>query len=73
VIDPVDPSTPHVVVRVLRGGSKLDDPDAFGEAVPSDYRTDNLGVRVVAVVEAKDPGGNTATSTEEQGSASPDQ
>lgn len=70
VIDPVGPSTPHVLVRVLRGGSKLDNPDAFSEAVPPEHRTNNLGFRVVAVVEAKDPGGNPATPQSGQEEAS---
>lgn len=73
VIDPKGPDRSPVQRRVLRGGGINDNADSFATETLPGSRTDSIGFRVVAVVEAKDPGGNPATPQEEQGSASPEQ
>jgi hypothetical protein len=41
---------------LVRGGSKLDNPDAFATETEPTNRSHNIGFRVVAVIEADDAG-----------------
>jgi serine/threonine-protein kinase len=56
VIDPQGPDHSPVGRRLVRGGSKLDNPDAFATETEPTNRSHNIGFRVVAVIEADDAG-----------------
>ena len=73
VIDPKGSGRSEAVMRLLRGGSKLDNLDSITTELPPEYRTDNIGFRVVAVIEASGADQGTSTPKEEQEVAPLDQ
>ena len=64
-VDPAGPDRSPGQMRLVRGGSKLDNADASASETEPTNRTDNIGFRVVAVVE-EDPSGNQAAEPENQ-------
>jgi formylglycine-generating enzyme required for sulfatase activity len=65
VIDPQGPDHSPVGRRLVRGGSKLDNPDAFATETEPTNRSHNIGFRVVAVIEEA-PSGSEAATPENQ-------
>jgi formylglycine-generating enzyme required for sulfatase activity len=53
-VDPTGPDRSPGQKRLVRGGSKLDNADASASETEPTNRTDNIGFRVVAVIEAND-------------------
>lgn len=56
VVDPQGPDHSPFGKRLVRGGSKLDNPDAFATEIEPTNRSNNIGFRVVAAIDKESTG-----------------
>lgn len=66
VVDPQGPDHSPFGKRLVRGGSKLDNPNAFATEIEPTNRSNNIGFRVVAAID-KEPTRQDATTVEAPG------